>query len=51
MSFFDMNSRKMIYAQGVLTGMVIIASPHIIGASILLGMLALTIKLVDKNHL
>jgi hypothetical protein len=36
---------------GALTGMVIIASPEIIGASILMCLLVLTLKLVELGRM
>jgi len=47
----DLNGRKGAYGLGVLTGMIIVASPHLVGVALLMCMLVLVLKLVEKDRL
>lgn len=48
---FDLNGRKAAYGAGLLTGMIIVAAPQLIGTALLLCMLVIVLKLVEKDRL
>jgi hypothetical protein len=48
---FDLNGRKAAYGGGLLTGMIVVAAPHLIGTALLLCILVLVLKLVEKDRL
>jgi hypothetical protein len=50
-AFIDVRSPKISFGLGALTGMVIIASPEIIGAALIMSILVLTLKLVEQGRM
>lgn len=49
--FIDLESRKMAFGLGVLTGLVIMATPQIIGAVIVLGLVIGALRMVELGRL
>lgn len=47
----DIRDYRVAFGIGLLIGMLIVGTPQLIGISILLSMLVLTVKLVDRGRI